>query len=166
MKKLITFLSLGILLIFTACDSINKELIADIQAKTSEYSEKMPEFEKTVTDVNNLSQMLLETPVALQSDPTLGTVHRQIIEKISSLTMRCNAMKSQYADLGGKLTAIASDYTTGKLKTDAVKSEFETIVTGMTELSEGFKKNNATYEDASTMYSKMMATYKSKTEVK
>jgi uncharacterized phage infection (PIP) family protein YhgE len=156
----------GILLTFFACDNINKELVAQIESKTSQYQEIIPDFENTLKGITNLSNTLAAAPEALKSDPVFGAEYATINDKVSSLGMRCNAMKSEYEDLGNKLKVLANDYASGKSKTEAVKTEFETINTGLSELAEGFKKNDDTFGEVSSMYGKMMANFNAKVETK
>jgi hypothetical protein len=166
MKSFITTLFCGFLLIFTACDGLNKELLSQIEQKSSEYSQTMPDFENTLKGISALSTQLATTPEALKSDPVLGAEYGNINDKVSALGMRCNAMKSEFEDLNNKLKTLVGDYSSGKLKTAAVKTEFQTICTGMDELKTMYTKNSEGFGNVSAMYGKMMATYNSKLEAK
>jgi hypothetical protein len=166
MKYLITSLFLGFLITFTACDGLNKELLSQIEQKASEYSQTMPDFENTLKGISTLSTQLAAAPEALKTDPVFGAEYGSINEKVSALGMRCSAMKSEFEDLNGKLKTLGGDYATGKLKTDAVKTEFQTICTGLDELKTSFAKNSEGFGNVSAMYGKMMATYNSKLETK
>jgi chromosome segregation ATPase len=166
MKHLFLFFCLSILVIISGCESINKDLVSQITAQTTQFSEAIPDIERTLTSISNLSTQLASAPEGLKKDPTFGAEYAQITDKVSSLGMRSNAMKSQYEDLGNKLKTLAADYSTGKIKTEAVKTEFETISLGLKELTDGFQKNEATFGDVSTMFGKLMANYNAKAESK
>jgi hypothetical protein len=166
MNYLITSLFCGFLLVFSACEGINKDLLSQIEKKASDYVETMPDFENSLKSVTTLSTQLATAPESLKSDPVLGPEYANINDKVSSIGMKCNAMKSQFEDLSSKLKVLVGDYATGKLKTEAVKSEFQTICTGLDELKEGFVKNNENFGSVSTMYGKMMASYNAKVEAK
>jgi hypothetical protein len=101
-------------------------------------------------------------PAALKTDTAAN--FSGFVENFNELKGRQVAVTSQLNDMKIRLVVMMQDYQSGKLKTDAVKSEFENFSKYLVGTSETIGTFTTSYGQLQTDYGKMMANFNMKKE--
>lgn len=149
-------------LLAVSCKNIDQELVSKMQTDTTTLDGLSTPMEELGKKLSALSELLAAAPESVKNSD--NPEYAEIFNLSGAMSQKHQAMTAEIADLQGKLKTLAADYSAGKIKTEDVKKEFETIAGSVQGLGDSVKRMNEMADELQTKYAKMSADWKSKEE--
>lgn len=162
MKNLFALSALAVLMLAVACNSVDKEMIAKMEADLSKMEGMAPAFESLNTSITNMANQLNAAPEAMKTQS--NTEYQNMLRISNTMTQKYQATVAEHNDVTGKIRTLVADYASGKIKTEDAVKEYQTLSTAVQGISEVMDRMNQRAERMQADFAKMSATWNAKAE--
>lgn len=162
MKNFVSIFAVVAAISFAACNSVDKELVGKMQNDLSEMEGMASTISDLGKNVNNLAEQISAAPEGMKTEE--NAEFKELMAMSTSVVQKHQATLAEYNDLMEKLKSLIEDYNAGKVKTEDVKKEYETIKNGFNGLSELAGRMNGLNEQMQAQFAKLSADWNAKAE--
>ena len=163
MKNLRSYCAIAFSLLLLACNSIDEELAISIKSRLTDAEMAEQVDLESLAAQHDIEMAQLQVNQDLLADSTKAKLSG-MMESLNSNMGQISAAVSLQQAFREKLKALIDNYNAGKLNTAAVKTEFESIKTGMDENDQLLKNARKTFDDLSVEVAKLGAELRSEAE--